>query len=626
MGRLAALCGVFVVFAGACGGGDGWTGGDTTAPSADAGDGPPHQCPGTEPWAGCVLAPDGELDDPWGDPGIRLAIMGVVVEAGSGAPPEEGCYIAGSSFRIGAGDPGDPEARWFRLEDVAGDPWTVAWRVGNDTPHLAVGEAAIVHYAHHREPFASSSGEVAVFRPGGVLVGWWGTAGLVEDLTPPGDLRLARGPIAAEESDDCGSWARYDLVAVVGEEVGVVPEACEAEIGGHLVRHGGLRLQTSTDVQCMDWFVADAAAAILALPEEPVVYAERPAPLWPGPCVERYAPDNLAVRYTYDDADRVVREERDYGDDGSVETALSRTYDTAGNLTSLAVEGHGSEERVASSDRHVYVYDEAGRLVREEHENAAGEVDTRKSYTYDARGFLVAEDWDMDADGDVDRSCRFAVDDAGHVTEEAWDDGADGSVDSRIERDYDAEGRIIEERNDLDADGIPEGRNRHTWFAVGHRIVSEDDGGDPHCCVDDGPCYHPCPADGQVHSRVVSILDSEERRTLRLFDGGGSAPDLPDGVADRTDGVRYDPAGRPLRRETRDAAGELTDYVLYDYDAHGDLVGRQTFGPRGESTTSVTYARDEVGNVLEERRSVGDGGGTIVTSYEYDCWRERSAR
>lgn len=105
------------------------------------------------------------------------------------------------------------------------------------------------------------------------------------------------------------------------------------------------------------------------------------------------------------------------------------------------------EEEHAGNHRNVYVY-EGDRLVREEHENAAGVVDMRQTYTYDGDR-LVQKDHDNGADGTVEVRWTWAYDDAGRKVREERDDGADGAPEARWEWAYDAAGRLVTERHDL---------------------------------------------------------------------------------------------------------------------------------------------------------------------------------
>jgi len=584
--------------------------------------------------AACVVPAGSEAGAPeWIADGTTTAVAGVVVEAGTGAAPDE-CFERGPGFGASHGATAEEwaAARWFRVEDAGGARWTVGLLLGEHTPALAPGEAVLVSSWFRHEPFDASPGHLAVTRPGGALVAWFGTAGRADELEPPAGVALARGPAVCEQAEHCGAWEGYELaITLPGEAPTTVPYGGTATLGAWRVVHGGLLLQTTTETACADWFVGHAAVALVPLPTAPPAWEPRPQAPWPGPCAtaKRHA-DGVAFEswtYGYDAAGHVVREEWDATADGVVETLVTRTYDDAGRLTSVQVEGF-DEEHAAASDRYVWIY-EGDRLVREEHEDAAGVLLRRVTYTHDAAGRLVTKELDHGADGTVDARWTYTNDDAGRRTSEEWDQDADGAPESRSEWTYDAEGREAGERHDEDADGRPERVVTHTWYAAGHALRTDEDRGAGFCCFGQGSCMtDSCAADGVVDRRTLRLEALDGRSLLALYDGAAERDpmrpvDPPDGEPDGRDEWVWRDSERLLRMERRDATGALRAWIDLRYDIHGDLVERTSENSGHPASQRFVYSRDDAGNLLEEafHTPASDAAPALRTTHEYDCWR-----
>jgi hypothetical protein len=80
-------------------------------------------------------------------------------------------------------------------------------------------------------------------------------------------LLLTRGNVACTAIEQCGSYARYGLSATDPMAMGSVnvPHGQTKQMGPWVIVHGGYEEETSSTMQCADWFVADLHVAILGL-------------------------------------------------------------------------------------------------------------------------------------------------------------------------------------------------------------------------------------------------------------------------------------------------------------------------------------------------------------------------
>jgi len=253
MRKFATLCGVLAVLAG-----------------CEAASEAPGSCEAltAPPLAACVVEVGaGAADMGAAAEGVTTDLAGPVVEAGTGAPPDD-CRLRGPGYDDVHGASADvlAPARWFRLADSGGGKtWTVWLLMGDQAPTLAVGDEALVHaeVGRARGFEWTLHGGVTVTRPDGALVAWVAIADVAEELPAPEGVTFARGAAICEHVEHCGEWAGYELEVRAGDSAGTVPYGAAATVGGLRVLHGGLREQT-TETDCTDWSVAEAAVAMAA--------------------------------------------------------------------------------------------------------------------------------------------------------------------------------------------------------------------------------------------------------------------------------------------------------------------------------------------------------------------------
>lgn len=134
---------------------------------------------------------------------------------------------------------------------------------GHTLPDL-IGEKVRINYDYKFGGFGPTFRVLALASLNSRSHGIWVAEGgdLPELASLP--LMLTRGGLVCSTAEQCGSYARYDIVAtdpltMTGTNV---PHAQSAAFGPWNVIHAGYEEQTQAGM-CPDWFVADAQVAIL---------------------------------------------------------------------------------------------------------------------------------------------------------------------------------------------------------------------------------------------------------------------------------------------------------------------------------------------------------------------------
>lgn len=279
----------------------------------------------------------------------------------------------------------------------------------------------------------------------------------------------------------------------------------------------------------------------------------------------RYGPFETTKTHSYDDAGRLVGQVQTSG--GSYRRDTWR-YDAAGGLVEHDVETGTSAAGVTWRQRRVPVLDDQGRVDYLRHEtNGAVEASERTDYAYDAAGRLTAIHHD------------------GESYEEAWQYHPDGSRASYLRanygagyrrEDYDPSGRLVATKYEDGAGGgwtkrVFEGENlveetgessklhHSTWRRVrqydGHRPVLEWYADDVTVTADGRAPYGLRHASRYIYSCEGDLLRIEKDENW-------------DGAADEVRSFVRDAAGSVMREETRNAAGERSHWIEYDYACH----------------------------------------------------------
>jgi hypothetical protein len=175
---------------------------------------------------------------------------------------------------------------------------------------------------------------------------------------------------------------------------------------------------------------------------------------------------SLEEVFSYDEFGNILMVKM-YGHDGSLLRTINytSTYDERGNqLTEVTLSTprsrwfdhertftYDDEDKLIQADMSLlerwrvhYIYDEKGRLVKEEwDQNATSIVNLVMLFSYDERGFMVTEDEDHGVNGHVDRRRTYTYDDRGNRLSESIELDADGIVNIITSYSYDEAGNLI---------------------------------------------------------------------------------------------------------------------------------------------------------------------------------------
>ena len=209
----------------------------------------------------CMTA--GTWLEPWGD-GVDFSVDGEVVETGDGYPHEAPENVCQNEVLSLAYDDDDAVRSWLRLDADDGQEWWVAIQWPEHAASFTVGERLHIDYHDQEEPWGPDTGRVALSRADGELVLWLAIAGSADDLMLPEDLSVTAGPARCAESSECGDWELYDFELTAEDETKPLPYGDAVNLGRYHVVHCGAELQSTAEVQCMDWFVAFAGVFLSA--------------------------------------------------------------------------------------------------------------------------------------------------------------------------------------------------------------------------------------------------------------------------------------------------------------------------------------------------------------------------
>ncbi|MEW8089888.1 MAG: RHS repeat-associated core domain-containing protein [Candidatus Thiodiazotropha endolucinida] len=303
-----------------------------------------------------------------------------------------------------------------------------------------------------------------------------------------------------------------------------------------------------------------------------------------GQLLEMRTPNNLLVRYAYDQRQRLVE------------------HDFEGRTTGFEYDLRGLLVRVIPNDSQpiAYIYDDAGRLTQITRE-ATGEY---IRYTLDAMGNRIAENI-YDASGTLLQKTDLAYDALARLAELA---DSKNQVTAFL---YDANGNLTQT---TDAKLNP---TAQTYDAL-DRLKQQTD-------ALDGTTQYTYDA----QDNLTSVTDPSGLTTTYNYDGLGNlisqtSPDT------GTTTYTYDEAGNRLTQTdargitvsySYDALNRLTHVsypdtslnVTYNYDQGTDGIGNLTSIVDTNGTTTYTY--NAYGDLITQARTSSD---SIVTTFNYD--------
>lgn len=170
----------------------------------------------------------------------------------------EGPFPDGCDYGLGE-DPGT--GWWITVADESGQEGTIGLAIPDLASPFVAGDAAHLLAAYEMADFGPTIATVEVRDGLDALVGWVGIGGRVSDLSVPLGMVLSQGPEVCTLTEDCGSWAAYDLILEADGHRQTVSYGQQATVGNWTAYHAGNRQQINA-TGCPDWYVSTLATAI----------------------------------------------------------------------------------------------------------------------------------------------------------------------------------------------------------------------------------------------------------------------------------------------------------------------------------------------------------------------------
>lgn len=194
---------------------------------------------------------------------VDYAAQGIVVEVGSGMPPDNCFHSCQHLGQCTDEATVSLEAHWVKFQDDEGKYWTAAFSAPAQIPWLDVGDSVAASYSWTEEPFAPDFGLFQVHKDH-ELVLWMTTTGAPHALAGPEGLVFDKGEQICADSEECGAWGAFTLKVTKGAETGYAAYRTSPplSIGGFQVLNAALISQTTFEVTCLDWFVSDSRIVV----------------------------------------------------------------------------------------------------------------------------------------------------------------------------------------------------------------------------------------------------------------------------------------------------------------------------------------------------------------------------
>jgi hypothetical protein len=389
--------------------------------------------------------------------------------------------------------------------------------------------------------FVYRSGEVVTFSIGGVRLGLASAAPLLDVFALVGTAQPPRDAVAlAREANRMAGWwnqAATPFETAVNIAVFLQSVDADGDPGN------GIAVPETLHAVATSHALRAVHAALGVVPE---VFVQTGSRFDDGPA----GSPEWEMRWRYDDDGLERGGEIDNGADGSIDSTWEIDYDAAGRET-----GYRSITPLS------------------------GTTVVRSSRTaYDASGFVLRNEADIDGDARTDEIVRFTRHPDGCVRRMGFDRNGDGVDEDVLDFEYDAAGRTVRESLDRGADGTPDELVHLTHDEQGRlRTRAIDRNGD-----------------GRIDESETLRRDAAGNLTEREADHDG------DGRVDAASRFEYDGAGNLLlRADDRDGDGRPDQVWRYTYDG----MGRQT---------SVEEDLDGNGRTDRRTRFHHDGADHVV--------------
>jgi len=316
-------------------------------------------------------------------------------------------------------------------------------------------------------------------------------------------------------------------------------------------------------------------------PDNPPEDTDTPGP---GPSEDCYADFNYAVDFLtlvtgtdlYDlvDTTRVLYQERDEGDDGTIDVTVTFEYDTNGWLVAKTTDdpGHGTLLET-------WTHDSAGRdLLYVEDLGADGIPEHSIDRAYDTYGGLTWVSVDDDGDGAANLVLTWTRDATGEPLTQEIDSDGDGVIDFGWAYSYDSLGRQIEALGDKDYDGAVNIVGTTTYvdpvLEIGSTSMDAKDNGSTDQILGFERDALERPLWEAIDEEADGTWDTETYTTWDAVSGlllstDVDIPDTPDGPVHQTQTSTYDALGRRTSFHDQLVVGSVATDTLYSWSFQG---------------------------------------------------------
>ena len=177
----------------------------------------------------------------------------VVDEVGTGDFP------ADCDGRIGEDD---GRGSWLRLSQSEGPAIVVGYSLSTAPLSVSVGDTLDVYAAYEFGGFSATLATLQLRDPNGSLIVWVGQGGEEDQLLPPEEVKITRGPQICEEQSECGRFGSFDLRVEMASRTAALPYGDSVSIDGYIFQHAGNTQGLDSTGGCLDWFVSDLRVGI----------------------------------------------------------------------------------------------------------------------------------------------------------------------------------------------------------------------------------------------------------------------------------------------------------------------------------------------------------------------------
>jgi serralysin len=254
------------------------------------------------------------------------------------------------------------------------------------------------------------------------------------------------------------------------------------------------------------------------------------------------ASDSKNISYEYDESGKLLAQNIDKNNDGTIDSIKSYQYDSNNNITNIA--------DTASNISESMVYDDQNNLLSRQVDNPDDQHDLLELYVYE-NNKLKRLDRDQEADGTIESTTTYNYDSQGNLTKYEIDQNGDGETDRYAIYTYE-NGKVTSYIEDNNNDGIPDMIVTYAYNNQGQRIS------------------HNVQLAKNNAPNALSNFEYNDNNSVTRFE---QDKDL-DGTPDYIESYQYDHNNNLTRnRRDVDADGAWDFIAAYTYDENGNRIG-----------------------------------------------------